>query len=146
MVSYQKKFAPRRIVREDTRAFSNRLEIEITPPRKRSSGVPDELNDIAVEVKRLGTELNLSDTQKELLRTFLTDRYDKLQEFKKPNPNLSKEDIVRTLVQNRNEGWEKIEKVLTLVQLKIWDAEVTKANEFLSQRARLAVSTSCRKR
>jgi len=111
---------------------------KITPPRKRNSVALDELNDIAVEVKRLGTELNLSDTQQELLRTSLTDTYDKLQEFRKRDPNLSKEDVVKTLLQNRNEGWEEIEKVLTLVQLKIWDAEVAKANEFLSQQAATA--------
>ena len=33
---------------------------------------PDELNNIAVELKRLVTELNLTDNQKEQLRTFLT--------------------------------------------------------------------------
>ena len=39
---------------------------------------PDELNNIAVELKRLGTEPNLSDSQREQLRTFLTEKYEQL--------------------------------------------------------------------
>jgi periplasmic protein CpxP/Spy len=96
---------------------------------------PDELNNIAVELKRLGTELNLSDSQKEQLRTFLSEKYEQLQEYKKQNPNLSKEDIARYIAKNRAAGREKIEKFLTPEQLKIWDTEVAKARDFLSQRA-----------
>jgi len=96
---------------------------------------PDELNNIAVELKRLGTELNLTDNQKEQLRTFLTDKYEQLQEYKKQNPNISREDIAQYIAKNRAAGREKIEKFLTPEQLKIWDAEVAKAKDFLSQRA-----------
>jgi Spy/CpxP family protein refolding chaperone len=99
---------------------------------------PDELNNIAVELKRLGTELNLSDNQKEQLRTFLTEKYEKLQEYKKQNLNLSKEDIVQYIAKNRAAGREKIEKFLTPEQLAKWDAEVAKAKDFLSQRAATA--------
>ena len=96
---------------------------------------PDELNNLATELKRLGTELKLSDSQKEQLRTFLSDKYEQLQEYKKQNPNISKEDIVQYIAKNRAAGLEKIEKFLTPEQLKIWDAEVAKAKDFLSQRA-----------
>ena len=96
---------------------------------------PDELNNIAVELKRLGTELNLSDSQREQLRTFLTEKYEQLQEYKKQNPNISREDIAKYIAKNRGAGREKIEKFLTPEQLKIWDAEVAKAKDFLSQRA-----------
>ena len=96
---------------------------------------PDELNNIAVELKRLGTELNLSDSQKEQLRTFLSEKYEQLQEYKKRNPNISKEDVAQYVAKNRAAGREKIEKFLTPEQLKIWDAEVAKARDFLSQRA-----------
>lgn len=99
---------------------------------------PDELNNIAVELKRLGTELNLSDNQKEQLRTFLTEKYEKLQEYKKQNPNLSKEDVIQYIAKNRAAGREKIEKFLTAEQLTKWDAEVAKAKDFLSQRAATA--------
>jgi len=96
---------------------------------------PEELNNVAAELKRLGTELNLTDNQKEQLRTFLTEKYEQLQEYKKQNPNLSRENIAQYIAKNRAAGREKIEKFLTPEQLKIWDAEVAKAKDFLSQRA-----------
>lgn len=96
---------------------------------------PEELNNVANELKRLGGELNLSDSQKDQLRTFLTEKYEQLQEYKKQNPNLSKEDVVQYIAKNRAAGREKIEKFLTPDQLKTWDAEVAKAKDFLSQRA-----------
>ena len=96
---------------------------------------PEELGNIANELKRLGGELNLSDQQKENLRTFLTEKYEQLQEYRKHNPNVSKEDIAQYIAKNRAAGREKIEKFLTPDQLKVWDAEVAKAKDFLSQRA-----------
>lgn len=94
----------------------------------------DELNAIATELKRFATELNLSDTQKEQLKTFLTEKYQKLQEYKQQNPNVSKEDLVRNLATIRSAGREKLERFLTPDQLTKWDAEIAKAKEFLGQR------------
>ena len=99
---------------------------------------PEELSNIANELKRLGGELNLSDNQKEQLRTFLSDKYEQLQEYRKNNPNISKEDIAEYIAKNRAAGREKLEKFLTPDQLKTWDAEVAKAKDFLSQRAATA--------
>ena len=96
---------------------------------------PDELNNLAVELKRLGSELNLSDQQKDQLKSFLSDKYEKFQEYKKQNPNVSKEDIAQYLSKNRAVGREKLEKFLTPDQLAKWDAEMAKAKDFLSQRA-----------
>ena len=96
---------------------------------------PDELNNIAVELKRLGSELNLSDQQKEGLKTFLTEKYEKLQEYRKENPSLSKEDLARYIATNRSAGREKLQKFLTPEQLATWDAEIAKAKDFLSTRA-----------
>ena len=96
---------------------------------------PDELNNIAVELKRLGGELKLSDEQKDKLKTFLTEKYEKLQEYKKQNPNVAKEDIAQYVAKNRSAGREKLEQFLTPEQLKTFDAEVAKAKDFISQRA-----------
>ena len=96
---------------------------------------PDELNNIAVELKRLGSELNLTDQQKEGLKTFLTEKYEKLQEYRKENPNISKEDVAQYIAKNRSAGREKLEKFLTPEQLTKWDAEISKAKDFLSTRA-----------
>ena len=99
---------------------------------------PDELNNIATELKRLGGELKLSDQQKEDLKSFLTEKYEKLQEYRRQNPNISKEDVANYIAKNRAAGREKLEKFLTPEQLKTWDAEVAKAKDFLSQRAATA--------
>ena len=96
---------------------------------------PDELNNIGAELKRFGSELSLSDQQKDQLKTFLTDKYEKLQEYKKQNPNVSKEDIAQFVAKNRSTGREKLQKFLTPEQLTKWDAEMAKAKDFLGQRA-----------
>lgn len=99
---------------------------------------PDEMNNIATELKRLGTELNLSEGQKEGLKSFLTEKYEKLQEYRKQNPNISKEDIVQYVAKNRAAGREKLEKFLTPEQLTKFDEEVAKAKDFISKRAATA--------
>jgi periplasmic protein CpxP/Spy len=107
-----------------------------SPPRKwKNKMTPDELNNIAVELKRLGSELNLSDEQKDQVKTFLADKYEKFQEYKQQNPNVSREDIAQYLAKNRSAGREKLEKFLTPDQLAKWDAEIAKAKDFLSTRA-----------
>jgi protein CpxP len=95
----------------------------------------DELNNITVELKRLGSELNLSDKQKEELKTFLTEKYEMLQEYREHNPKVSREDIAQYVAKNRSAGHEKLENFLTPEQLAKWDAEIAKAKDFLSQRA-----------
>jgi phage gp16-like protein len=99
---------------------------------------PEELSNIATELKRLGGELKLSDQQKEDLKGFLTEKYEQLQEYRRQNPNISKEDVANYIAKNRAAGREKLEKFLTPEQLKVWDAEVAKAKDFLSQRAATA--------
>jgi hypothetical protein len=99
---------------------------------------PDELNNIAVELKRLGSELNLSDHQKEGLKSFLTEKFEKLQEYRAEHPHVSKEDLAQYIAKNRSAGREKLEKFLTPEQLTKWDAEIAKAKDFLSTRAATA--------
>ena len=96
---------------------------------------PDEINNIAGELKRFGSELNLSDTQKEGLKTFLTEKYEKLQEYRKQNPNVTKEDVAQYVAKNRAVGREKLEKFLTPEQLAKFDAEMAKAKDFLQRAA-----------
>lgn len=96
---------------------------------------PDELNNIAADVKRFASELDLSDQQKDQLKSFLTDKYERLQEYKKQNPNISKEDIAQFVAKNRDAGREKLQKFLTPDQLTKWDAAIAKAKDALGQRA-----------
>ena len=113
----------------------SRFAICRNPARKWSNITPEEVSNIAAELKRLGAELNLSDSQKDQLKSFLTEKYEQLQEYRKQNPSLSKEDIAKYIAKNREAGRQKLEKFLTPEQLKTWDAEVAKAKDFLSQRA-----------
>jgi hypothetical protein len=105
---------------------------------KGNNMTPEDLNTITTELKRFGTELNLTDAQKEQLKTFLTEKYQKLQEFRRQNPNASKDDLTRNLATIRSAGREKLARFLTPDQLTKWDAEVAKATDFLGQRAATA--------
>ena len=125
----------RRNVRDSAHLSFRRFAIYRNPARKWSNITPEEVSNIAAELKRLGTELNLSDSQKDQLKSFLTEKYEQLQEYRKQNPNLSKEDVTKYIAKNREAGRQKLEKFLTPEQLKTWDAEVAKAKDFLSQRA-----------
>ena len=109
--------------------------LQETSPESEPCMTPEEITNIANELKRLGTELNLSDNQKDQLKAFLTEKYEKLQEYRKQNPNVSTEEIRQYVAKNRASGREKIEKFLTPDQLAKWDAEVSKAKDFLSRRA-----------
>jgi periplasmic protein CpxP/Spy len=86
---------------------------------------------VTTELKRIAQSLNLSDAQKEQLRTFLTEKHAKLQEFKQQNPNISRNEIVQKVAAIRTSLREQAVKFLTPQQLEKWDAEVAKAREFL---------------
>jgi periplasmic protein CpxP/Spy len=89
---------------------------------------------IVVELKKFGTELNLSPEQKEKLHRFLTESYGKVQEYKSQNPNATKEDLMKKVVAHRSQLRERLVNFLTPEQLKKWDAQVGKAKEFLGQK------------
>jgi periplasmic protein CpxP/Spy len=89
---------------------------------------------VAGELKRFATELNLSEDQKQRLHYFLTDAYQKLQEYREQNPNVSKEDLIKRIAENRAEIRERLVSFLTPDQLTTWDAELAKAKEFLGQK------------
>jgi periplasmic protein CpxP/Spy len=82
---------------------------------------------VASELKRFAQELNLSDSQKEQLRTHLTNKHAQLQEFVQQNPNISRQDIIQKVR-------DQIVKFLTPQQLEKWDTEVAKAKEFLGHK------------
>jgi|SRR5215831_2989664 len=92
---------------------------------------PEKLDAVTTELKRIGQELNLSDSQKAQLRTSLEEKQAKVQEFKKQNPNISKNDLVQKIVSIRGTLREQVVRFLTPQQLEKWDAEIAKAKEFL---------------
>jgi protein CpxP len=96
--------------------------------------IPPEVREkVANELKQLVGNLNLSDEQQEKVRGFLSEAHEKVGEYRKQNPNATKEDLVRKVAENRSEIRERLTKFLTPEQLTKWDAEVAKAKEFLGQ-------------
>jgi protein CpxP len=91
----------------------------------------EQVEAIKNELKRIAGDLNLSDEQKTKLHERLTSAADKLHEYKKSNPNVTREDIIKAVASHRTELRAAVERFLTPEQLKKWDAEVAKAKEFL---------------
>jgi periplasmic protein CpxP/Spy len=89
---------------------------------------------IATEIKKFGSELNLSEEQKGKFHTFLSESYGKLQEYKSQNPTATREDIVKKVAANRTQLRERLVNFLTPEQLQKWDAGVARAKEFLGQK------------
>jgi periplasmic protein CpxP/Spy len=83
------------------------------------------------ELKRIAGDLNLSDEQKTKLHERLASAAEKLHEYKKSHPNVTREDIIKAVVSHRAELRAGLEHFLTPEQLKKWDTEVPKAKEFL---------------
>jgi len=92
---------------------------------------PEKLDAVAIELTRFAHELNLSDSQKEQLKAQLADKHAKLQEFRQQNPNISRNDLVKKIASVRGTLREQVVRFLTPQQLEKWDAEVSKAKEFL---------------
>jgi ribosomal protein L14E/L6E/L27E len=96
--------------------------------------ISEQVDAVAAELKRFAQELNLSDSQKEQLRTFLADKHAKMQEFMRQNPNISRTELVQKIASIRGSLREQVVKFLNPQQLAKWDAEVAKAKEFLGQK------------
>jgi hypothetical protein len=94
----------------------------------------EERDAVANELKRFGADLNLSEDQKQKLHTFMTEASEKVHEYKQQNPNATKADFIKKLIDNRTYLRERLVKFLTPEQLAKWDAEVGKAKEFLGQK------------
>jgi periplasmic protein CpxP/Spy len=95
---------------------------------------PKTTDAVANELKRLAQELNLSDSQKEQLKTHLAERHARLQEFMQQNPNISRQEMIQKVNSMRGSIREQIVKFLTPQQLEKWDTEVAKAKEFLGHK------------
>ena len=95
---------------------------------------PEQRETVAGELKRFGTDLNLSDDQKQKLSNFLTEAREKIEEYKQQNPNASKEDLIQKVAANRTSIRERLVNFLTPEQLGKWDGELAKAKEFLGQK------------
>ena len=93
-----------------------------------------EREEVATELKRFASDLNLSDDQKEKLHTALTEARETIAEYMEENPNTTKADVISKVVANRDAIRQRVVSFLSPEQLKKWDAEKEKAKDFLGQR------------
>ena len=93
-----------------------------------------EREEVATELKRFASDLNLTDEQKEKLHSALTEARERIAEYLQQNPNTTKADVIRKVVEHRDAIRQRVVSFLSPEQLKKWDAERDKAKEFLGQR------------
>lgn len=92
--------------------------------------ISEQVDAVTTDFKRFAQELNLSDHQKEQLRTYLADIHAKRQQFKQENSHISRTELVRKLASIRASMRDQVVKFLTPQQLVKWDDEVRKAKDF----------------
>ena len=86
---------------------------------------------VASELKRFAQELELSDSQKEQLRTHLAENHAKIHDFLRQNPLADKTARIEKIRSIRSSMRERVVKFLNPEQLAKWDAAVARAKEFL---------------
>lgn len=87
---------------------------------------PEQLEDVVAELKQIATQLNLSDSQKEELNTAMTQAREKIQQYKRDNPNVTRAELISMVADNRSAIRERVVAFLTPEQLKTWDTAVGK--------------------
>jgi hypothetical protein len=94
---------------------------------------PEQRNQVADEVKRFAADLNLSSEQKERLQTAFQSAREKLGDYMKDHPGITRADIVKEVAGQRDQIRQRVENFLNPEQLKKWDTQVVKAKDFLGQ-------------
>ena len=93
-----------------------------------------EREEVATELKRFASDLNLTDDQKEGLRVALTEARERIAEYMQQNPNTTKADVISKVIANRDAIRQRVVSFLSPEQLKKWDDEKAKAQDFLGQK------------
>jgi len=94
---------------------------------------PEQRNQVAAELKRFGADLQLTDDQKNKLQNFLGEARAKVAEYHEAHPTATRADIIKEVQANRDQLRQRLVNFLGPDQLKKWDAEVSKAKEFLGE-------------
>jgi len=94
---------------------------------------PQQHDQVAAELKRFGADLQLTDEQKSKFKEFLTEARAKVAEYHQANPTATRVDIIKQVAANRDQLHQRLVNFLSPEQLKKWDAEVSKAKEFLGE-------------
>jgi len=101
---------------------------------KEKQVLQETIDAVTTELKRFAQQLNLSEPQKEQLKTYLAARHAELEKYREQHPNLSRGELVQKIGAVRGALREQVVKFLTPEQLQKWDAEVSKAKEFLGHK------------
>lgn len=86
---------------------------------------------VETELRRFAADLNLSEEQKTQLKTGLENAHARLEEIREQNPDITRADVVKKIVEVRDSVRGRVEKFFTPEQLTKWDNEVKKAKTFL---------------
>ena len=70
----------------------------------------EQVEPIKNELKRIAGDLNLSDEQKTKLHERLASAAEKLHEYKKSHPNVTREDIIKAVASHRTELRAAVER------------------------------------
>ena len=95
---------------------------------------PEQREAVVNELKRIAPLLHLSDDQRQRLQDAMSEASEKVQEYKKQNPNATQEDLIKKIADNRATIRQRVVHFLTPEQLSVWDTEVAKAKEFLGHK------------
>jgi hypothetical protein len=102
--------------------------------RKAMPLTADQREQVADQLKKFASDLNLSDDQKDKLRGFLEQAKEKVQAYRTANPDASNADIVRAVASHRDELRARLVNFLSPEQLTKWDAAVKNAKDFLGEK------------
>jgi periplasmic protein CpxP/Spy len=94
---------------------------------------PEQRDQVVAELKKFGADLQLTDDQKSKVQEFLTEARSKVAEYQQANPSATRADIIKQVAANRDQLRQRLVNFLNPEQLKKWDAEVSKAKEFLGE-------------
>ena len=94
---------------------------------------PEQMEQVAGEVKRFAADLNLTSDQKEKLQSAFQDARGKLGDYMKDHPGVTKADIIKEVSGQRDQIRQRVVNFLNPDQLKKWDGEIAKAKDFLGQ-------------
>ena|SRR6201987_2161919 len=95
---------------------------------------PEQRAEAAAELKRIASDLDLTEDQRTKIHEALGEGRVRLAEYLKAHPNTTKEDIVKEIASHRDQIRQRVVNFLNPEQLKKWDADVAKAKEFLGQK------------
>jgi Spy/CpxP family protein refolding chaperone len=94
----------------------------------------DQREQVSNELKKFAADLNLTEDQKNKLREFMEQAREKVQEYRRANPNASSADILKAVASHRDQIRQQVVNFLTPEQLTKWDSAVKNAKEFLGEK------------